>query len=79
MISELRYAVTGEEKIHCEGCETRIRNALRRLEGVHEAIANADKQEIALSIDSDKVAAEQVELRLQQLGYQVQLQEVGKA
>jgi copper chaperone len=72
MITALRYAVTGEEKIHCEGCEARIRNALQRLDGVHEVLASAAEQEIALSINTEKVSAGQVEQRLQQLGYQVQ-------
>lgn len=74
MISQLRYTVIGEEKMNCSGCEARIRNALQRLEGVHEVLASADEQEVALSIDTNKVDADQVEQRLKQLGYLVQQQ-----
>ena len=74
MIKQLRYAVAGKEKIHCGGCEARIRNVLTLLEGVHQAEASADKQEIAISIDTGKVDREQIEQRLLQMGYDVQLQ-----
>lgn len=74
MISQLRYTLIGEERMHCGGCETRIRNALQRLDGVHEVKASVEGQEVALSLDPGKVGAEQVEQRLQQLGYQVQRQ-----
>lgn len=72
MLSQLRYTVSGEEKMHCAGCETRIQNALKRLDGVYEVQASTDEQEIALSINTDKVGADQIEQRLEQLGYQVQ-------
>jgi copper chaperone len=71
MIQVLNYIVTGEEKIHCEGCETRIANALKRLEGVRDVRASAQDQGIAISINTDAVTPEQVEQRLAQLGYQI--------
>jgi copper chaperone CopZ len=72
MIVGLRYAVTGEERIRCAGCEHRIRHALRRqLAGVHEVLASAEEQEIAISINTERTRPEQVERHLKQLGYDV--------
>lgn len=45
MIENLSYTVTGEEKMYCGGCETRVKNALQRLEGVYEATANHREQD----------------------------------
>jgi copper chaperone len=71
MIENLSYTVTGEEKMHCGGCESRVKNALQRLEGVHEVTASAGEQDIRVSIDRSKVSPEQVKARLAQIGYQV--------
>lgn len=65
------FIVTGKEKIHSEGCETRISNALKRLSGVCEVKASAKDQHIVVAVDSAEVWPDQVRDRLEQLGYQV--------
>jgi copper chaperone CopZ len=71
MIKGLSYVVTGEKRIHCEGCEHNIRHDLRSLEGIHEVLSSAEEQRIAVSINTDYVSAEQIEARLKALGYEV--------
>jgi copper chaperone len=71
MIQSLNYEVVGAEKIHCGGCESRITNALKRLEGVRDVSASAADQRVAVTIDKGRVAPEQIEQRLAQLGYEV--------
>lgn len=66
----MHFEVTGEEKIHCEGCESRIANALRRLPGVQDVQASAETQRVKVTIDAAKVSAEEVRARLAQIGYQ---------
>ena len=66
----VQLEVIGEEKIHCEGCEARIANALRRLPGVEEVQASAETQRVKVTIDSVKVSADEVRARLAQIGYQ---------
>lgn len=70
-IRALRYAITGEEKMHCEGCENRVRNALQRLDGVLGVITCIEEQRITVSIDTERVRADQVDARLRQIGYKV--------
>lgn len=65
------FTVTGEQKIHCEGCEQRIDRALRRLPGVGSVEASAESQRVVVEMDPELVGPEQVRERLDLLGYEV--------
>lgn len=71
MINTIDFTVTGEQKIHCEGCEQRIDRALRRLPGVQDVEASAETQRVAVTLDPDRIGPEQVRERLDLLGYRV--------
>ncbi|HXH13539.1 MAG TPA: heavy metal-associated domain-containing protein [Alphaproteobacteria bacterium] len=70
MTGTLVFIVTGEEKLHCVGCEQRVGKALRRLAGVQDVRASADTQQVVVTIDPAEVSPEQVREKLKQLGYQ---------
>ncbi len=70
-IELIEFTITGEQQIHCAGCEQRISNALRRLPGVQDVRASAQSQHVAARIDASQVSADQVRAKLEQLGYQV--------
>jgi len=65
------YMVTGEQKIHCAGCEERIMNALRRLAGVQDVQASSETQRVAVTFDPARVSEKEVKAKIQQLGYRV--------
>ena len=71
MVQTVHYKVIGEQTIHCAGCEQRIGNALRRLPGVHNVQANSKTQQVQVTIDPARLSPEQVEAKLEQIGYQV--------
>lgn len=71
MDSTFNFLVTGEEKIHCEGCESRISNALKRLSGVREVKASAKNQRVVVTVDPAEAGPDQVRAGLERLGYQV--------
>ncbi len=71
MTRTLNFTVTGEQKIHCAGCEERIGNALRRLPGITDVQASAESQKVAVTFNPDQVSADQVRAKLEQLGYRV--------
>jgi copper chaperone CopZ len=73
MAQTIELVVTGAEKMHCEGCEQRVSNALRRLPGVQEVRASAATQQVLVTIDPSQVGAEQVRTKLEQLGYQAKI------
>jgi copper chaperone CopZ len=71
MARTLNLTVTGEQKIHCTRCEDRMGNALRRLPGIQDVQASADTQKVVVTFDPDTVSADQVRVKLEQLGYRV--------
>jgi copper chaperone CopZ len=73
MVQTLEFVVTGEEKMHCAGCEQRISTVLRRLPGVQAVQADATTQQVRVTVDPSQVDAEQVRARLEQLGYQANI------
>ncbi len=72
MTDTLDFTVTGEQKIHCDACENRIANALKRLDGVREVRASAQTQKVAVTIDPTRLSPERVKARLGDLGYEVE-------
>ncbi len=64
------FKVVGEQKIHCEGCEQRVGNALRRLPGVENVETSHKTQDVRVQVDPAQVSAEQVQAKLDQLGYE---------
>jgi len=70
MANTTESTVTGEQKIHCEGCERRIDRALRRLPGILGVEASAESQRV-VEMDSERVSSEEVRERLDLLGYRV--------
>jgi copper chaperone CopZ len=73
MVQTLEFEVLGEQKMYCAGCEQRVSNVLRRLPGVQEVQANATTQHVRVTVDASKVGAEQVQAKLEQLGYQAKI------
>ncbi len=71
-IEMVEFTITGENRMHCSGCEQRIGNALRRLPGVQDVRASAHNQQVVASIDTTLVSRDQVRIKLAQLGYQVE-------
>ncbi len=71
MAQTIEFIVTGEEKMHCAGCEQRIGNVLRRLAGVQEVRASAETQRVVVTIDPAQVSPAQVQAKLEQIGYRV--------
>lgn len=70
-MSKSTHTVIGEQKINCAGCEQRIDNALRRLNGIQDVKASAQDQRVEVEYDPSQANAEQVRARLEKLGYDV--------
>jgi copper chaperone CopZ len=71
MAQTIEFVVTGAEKMYCEGCEQRVGNALRRLPGVTQVQANAQTQQVVVTFEPAQVTREQVQTKLEQIGYHV--------
>lgn len=73
MMDRVDFAVTGDEKIHCSGCETRIRFALERMQGVQHVAADAGTQCVAVAFDPALLTPKQIRERLKEMGFDVEV------
>lgn len=73
MVSKVDLTVIGEGKMHCGGCENRVRFALSRLPGVQSVTASAKTQAISMLIDPGQVSVEQVRGRLRVAGFETSI------
>lgn len=70
MTRTVEFTITGEQRIHCAGCEQRIGRALRQVPGVQDVRASADQQQVVATIDPRQVDPQRVREKLQALGYE---------
>ncbi len=71
MTQTVDLTVIGEERIHCQSCEQRVSNALRRLDGVQDIRASAQTQQVEVRFDPSRVQPEQIQAKLERMGYEV--------
>lgn len=72
---EHELVVHGEQRIHCEGCERRIANALGRVPGVREVRADHRTQAVHVVAD-DRLSGEAIREHLSRVGYEASPKEV---
>lgn len=70
MVVKVHFTVVGEEKMHCGGCESRVRFALSRLPGVQDVQADSKTQRIAVVINPSQITPEDVQARLKVAGFE---------
>ena len=75
MIKTQTFVVTGADKIHCEGCESRINAALKRVTGVRQVQASHKTQAVKVQFDSVETTEAALCERLVALGYAVEVNE----
>lgn len=69
MVVKVEFTVVGEKKMHCSGCETRVRFALSRMPGVQQVRADSKTQHIAVVINPNEVTPRDVQARLKVAGF----------
>jgi copper chaperone len=57
------------DEIHCGGCENTIQSALSRLPGVAQVVASAERNDVRVSFDDNKVSEDQLRERLEEVGF----------
>ena len=68
-MTKIEFTVVGEQRIHCPGCERRIKTALEELPGVQEAEADSKAQRVTVYLDPKRISPEEIRDRLKRLGY----------
>lgn len=65
----MNLSVTGDQQIHCDGCEHRISQALERLDSVTIVETGGQSQCIVIETDPIRTGSNQLRERLDLLGY----------
>lgn len=66
-------AVFHVEGLSCEGCESGVKAALERIEGVEQAEVSHKKSQTSVTYDPAKVSPRELEAAIEAVGYQASL------
>lgn len=56
-------------EMHCNNCETKIKNNIRFTAGVKKIVTSLEKKEVAITYDADKTDAKKIVAAFQKIGY----------
>lgn len=73
MQKSITLEVIGVHQMSCDGCQQRIQNAVKTLEGVAKVRANARNQRIDVLFDTAKLDATAITERISNVGYQTKV------
>lgn len=59
-------------EMHCNGCETKIKNNIRFVLGVKKIETSLEKKEVAVTYDAEKVAPEKILEAFKKIGYEAE-------
>ena len=70
MLKSVVLEIVGEQRMHCEGCQERVEDILREMQGVRKVHAEARKQRVQVLFDSTQVQIASIADRLREAGYE---------
>ncbi len=73
MFKSITLEVTGSQRLNCAGCEERVEDLLKGLQGVGQVRAHARNQRIEVLFDTAKADAAAITERLSQAGYETRI------
>ena len=69
MIKIMKEIILNVEGMSCEGCENRIQNSLKNIEGIEKVVAN--HKEKIVTIVGENVDIDKVKERIEDIGFKV--------
>jgi len=73
MFKSITFEVIGDQPLACEGCEERVEDLLKGLQGVRQVCARARKQRIEVLFDGAVLEAAALAARLREAGYETRI------
>ena len=73
MFKSVIFEVIGNQRLACEGCEERVEDLLKTIEGVRQVRARARKQRIEVLFDATRLETAAIAERLRNAGYETRL------
>jgi copper chaperone len=74
MFKPITFEVIGSQRLACAGCEERVEDLLKGLEGVGQVRAQARKQRIEVLFDTARLDATAIAERLSKAGYETRVE-----
>lgn len=74
MLKTVTFEVIGDQRLACQGCEERVEDVLKTLQGVKQVRARARNQRIQVLIDTAALESSAIVERLAQAGYQTRVE-----
>lgn len=69
MLKSVTLEVIGDQTLHCESCELRVKRLFKGVAGVHEVRADSRSQRIAVLFDTAALDLAAITARLTAAGY----------
>lgn len=66
----MKKIIINVEGMVCEGCENRVKNAVRNIDGVEEIIANHKEGIVTVTLNKE-ISEEQIIEKINDLGFEV--------
>lgn len=60
-------------EMHCNGCETKIKNNIRFVSGVKKIVTDLEKKEVAVTYDAEKTSADKIAEAFKKIGYETKI------
>lgn len=57
-------------EMHCNGCETKIKNNIRFVSGVKKIVTDLEKKEVSVTYDAEKTSPEKIAEAFKKIGYE---------
>lgn len=73
MFKSLTLEVVGNDRLHCEGCEERVEQALKKVPGVNQVRAKSSNQRVKVLFDSSLLDADAITAHVARVGYQTKV------
>lgn len=73
MFKSVTFEVTGDQRLHCEGCEQRVERLLKAVPGIRQVRAQASNQRIDVLFDVAKLEPNAIAERIAKAGYQTKV------
>jgi copper chaperone CopZ len=67
--SKIEFVKYKCNNMHCESCETTIKDAVKKLDGIEEVTADAKSKIVKVSYNKDKTSKTDIEKTINEAGY----------
>ena len=74
MLKTVTFEVIGDQRLACQGCEERVEDVLKTLQGVKQVRAHSRNQRIQVLIDTAVLESSAIVERLSQAGYETRVE-----